>query len=130
MSNKNKVLYSEVVLDNESKNKLISTLQSKLPEGWDIFAHHMTIVFGKGLDDKSEVGKSVTLVVTELGLSEKAMAVKVEGYATNNKIPHITVAVNTANGGKPFNSNQIKNWSSLDLSQALELNGVVTEITQ
>lgn len=101
-------MYSAVVLDNESKDKLVNALSKKLPEGWTVFAHHMTISFGKGLDDKSEIGKSVTLVVTELGLSDKAMAVKVEGYPTNNKIPHVTVAVNTANGGKPFNSNQIK----------------------
>lgn len=90
----------------------------------------MTISFGKGLDDKSEIGKSVTLVVTELGLSDKAMAVKVEGYPTNNKIPHVTVAVNTANGGKPFNSNQIKEQAVLDLVETLELHGVVTEVKQ
>ena len=128
--NKDKVLYSAVVLDNESKDKLVNALSKKLPEGWTVFAHHMTISFGKGLDDKSEIGKSVTLVVTELGLSDKAMAVKVEGYPTNNKIPHVTVAVNTANGGKPFNSNQIKEWAVLDLVEILELHGVVTEVKQ
>ena len=128
--NKGKVLYSAVVLDDESKNKLIAALQSKLPEGWTVYAHHMTIVFGKGLEDKSEIGKSVTLLATELGLSNKAMAVKVEGYPTNNKIPHITVAVNTADGGKPYNSNQIKEWQGLELTETLELRGVVTEIKQ
>ena len=127
-NNKDKVLYSAVVIDKESKNKLINALASKLPEGWKVFAHHMTIVFGKGLEDKSEIGKTVTLTATELGLSDKAMAVKVEGYHTNNKIPHVTVAVNTAEGGKPFNSNQIKDWHSLD--ETLELHGVVTEIKQ
>ena len=127
-NNKDKVLYSAVVIDKESKNKLINALSSKLPEGWKVFAHHMTIVFGKGLEDKSEIGKTVTLTATELGLSDKAMAVKVEGYHTNNKIPHVTVAVNTAEGGKPFNSNQIKDWHSLD--ETLELHGVVTEIKQ
>ena len=126
--NKNKVLYSAVVIDKESKDKLMNALSSKLPEGWTVFAHHMTIVFGKGLDDKSEIGKAVTLTATELGLSDKAMAVKVEGYHTNNKIPHITIAVNTDDGGKPFNSNQIKDWYGLD--ETLELHGVVAEITQ
>ena len=127
-NNKDKVLYSAVVIDKESKDKLMNALASKLPEGWKVFAHHMTIVFGKGLEDKSEIGKTVTLTATELGLSDKAMAVKVEGYHTNNKIPHVTVAVNTAEGGKPFNSNQIKDWHSLD--ETLELHGVVTEIKQ
>ena len=127
-NNKDKVLYSAVVIDKESKDKLMNARASKLPEGWKVFAHHMTIVFGKGLEDKSEIGKTVTLTATELGLSDKAMAVKVEGYHTNNKIPHVTVAVNTAEGGKPFNSNQIKDWHSLD--ETLELHGVVTEIKQ
>ena len=128
--NKNKVLYSAVVLDSESKERLINTLSSKIPEGWVIYAHHMTIAFGKGLDDKSQIGKSVSLLVTDLGLSDLALAVKAEGYPTNNKIPHITIAVNKAEGGKPFNSNQIKNWSSLGLGDTLVLNGVVTEVTQ
>jgi hypothetical protein len=38
-----------------------------------------------------------------------AMAVKVEGYPSNNAIPHITVAVNP-NGGKPVMSNDITKW--------------------
>ena len=54
-NNKDKVLYSAVVIDKESKDKLMNALASKLPEGWKVFAHHMTIVFGKGLEDKSEI---------------------------------------------------------------------------
>ena len=123
-----KSLYSAVVLDEQSKNKLLAAVGSKIPEGWKVYAHHMTVVFGKGLDNKSQIGKNIKLVVTQLGFSDMAMAVKAEGYPTKNKIPHITIAVNTAEGGKPYNSNQISDWSDSDLS--LELTGVVTEVKQ
>jgi hypothetical protein len=123
-----KVLYSAVVLDEKSKKALISKFSNKIPPGWDTFCHHMTIAFGKGLDDKTQVGKNVSLKVIGLGISEMAIAVKVEGYPSNNDIPHITVAVNTKKGGKPFLSNKITNWKKLDLGSSMTLNGTVTEI--
>jgi len=124
-----KVLYSAVVLDGESRAKLLEKFPT--PKGFKVFAHHMTIVFGKGLDDKSEVGKRVTLTVTELGKSDKAMAVKVEGYPSANEIPHITLAVNTSKGGKPFMSNQITNWSPVENFNVenFTVTGIVTEVT-
>jgi hypothetical protein len=36
----------------------------------------MTISFGKGVKNKEDLGKSVNLTVTDLGLSDMAMAVK------------------------------------------------------
>jgi len=119
-----KILYAAVVLDNESKNKLLNSLE--IPEGWKAFAHHMTIVFGKGLDDKNEVGRTVYLKATEVGYSNLAMAVKVIGYPSTNDIPHITVAVNVAEGGKPFLSNKITDWKTLD--SPIHLSGVVEEL--
>ena len=121
-----KVLYSAVVLDEKSHDELLAKFKDSIPEGWKTFAHHMTIVFGKGLDDRSEVGKRVTLTVTELGESDKAMAVKVKGYRSTNEIPHITLAVNTLEGGKPFMSNQITNWSPVE---NFTVTGTVTEVT-
>jgi len=125
---KKKVLYSAVVLDEQSKSKLLTALGYQIPEGWKTFAHHMTIVFGKGLPEeiKSDLGKVVDLRATEIGKSDLVMAVKVDGYPTNNDIPHITLAVNTAAGGKPFRSNKITNWEPLD--SYLHLRGTVTEI--
>ena len=119
-----KILYAAVVLDDNSKNKLLNSLE--IPEGWKVFAHHMTIVFGKGLDDKNEVGKTVTLTATKVGYSDLAMAVRVVGYPSTNDIPHITVAVNVAEGGKPFYSNQITNWKSLD--NPIHLSGIIEEL--
>lgn len=106
------VLYSAVFLDAASKNKLLDFFADKIPTGWTPIAHHMTIAFGKPLKDPKENGKNVTLTVTEVGISDMAMAVKVEGYPSNNKIPHITIAINP-NGGKPVMSNDITKWQPI-----------------
>lgn len=123
-----KVLYSAIVLNDESQKNLIDHFGSNLPDGWKVFAHHMTIIFGKGIEDKSEIGKEVVLTVTALGSSDMALAVKVEGYPTTNDIPHVTVAVNVAEGGKPFMSNKITDWGTVDLGYPLKLYGTVTDI--
>lgn len=128
LKEQSRVLYSAVVLDDESRKELIDTFASDIPEGWEVIAHHMTIVFGKGLEDKSELGKEVELLVTKLGISDMAMAVKVVGYPSANKIPHVTIAVNRAEGGKPFLSNKITNWDDVDLGHQLKLYGTVKEI--
>jgi hypothetical protein len=83
----------------------------------------MTITFAKPLPNKEDLGKEVTLTVTDLGLSDMAMAVKVSGYPSNNEIPHITIAVNP-NGGKPVMSNAITNWVKI---KPFNVSGKVTE---
>jgi hypothetical protein len=118
------VLYSAVVLDQASKNKLLDMVGDKIPDGWKIFAHHMTIVFGKGVTNKEDLGKNIVLTVTNLGLSDMAMAVRVNGYETTNAIPHITIAINP-DGGKPVMSNQITKWQNI---KPFTIQGVVTEI--
>lgn len=117
------VLYSAVVLDNASKNKLIDRFALEIPENWKIIAHHMTITMGE-LKDKTDLGKEVVLKVTKVGLSDMAMAVQVEGYTTKNAIPHVTLAVNP-DGGKPVMSNDIKKWQDV---KTFNIIGVVTEI--
>ena len=118
------VSYSGVVLDPASRTKLLSHLHPhEIPEGWKIFSNHMTITMGP-LKDKTDIGKEVRLTVTEVGLSDMAMAVKVEGYPSKNAIPHITIAVNP-NGGKQVMSNDITKWQPV---KHFGINGVVTEI--
>jgi hypothetical protein len=120
------ILYSAVVLDDESRAKLLEKFP--IPNGFRIFAHHMTIVFGKGLpeDLKGDLGKEVTLTVKSLGVSDKAIAVSVDGYLSSNEIPHITLAVNTSEGGKPYDSNRIEDWKGV---KDFTINGVVTEVS-
>ena len=118
------VLYSAVVLDNGSKAALLSRVEDMIPKGWKVFAHHMTIVFGKGVPNKEDLGKEVTLYVEAIGLSDMAMAVKVVGYPSTNAIPHITIAINP-DGGKPVMSNNITSWQKI---KNFAIKGIVTEI--
>lgn len=117
------VLYSCVLLGNASKTKLLDRFALVIPTDWKIFAHHMTITLGE-MKDKSDLGKEVILKVTKIGLSEMAMAVQVEGYPSNNAIPHVTLAVNP-DGGKPKDSNEITKWQVI---KPFNIMGIVTEI--
>lgn len=125
---------ASVILDNGSRDKLIEAVNSlpqinKLLEGWDVIAHHMTINFGKGLpeDLKGDLGKTVQLRVNSIGMSDMAIAVGVEGYHSDNEKPHITIAVNRAEGGKPVMSNKIQNWEKW--SDGPTVSGKVSEET-
>lgn len=87
----------------------------------------MTICMGElSESQKSDIGKLVTLTCTELGKSDKAIALKVEGYSSSNSTPHITLFVNTANGGKPVDSKKITEWNPL--SRQITVQGIVTEV--
>lgn len=124
-----KVLYSGVILDDSSKSKLLAQFASKIPAGWKTFAHHMTTSFAKPLANEDDLGKEVELTVIELGVSDKALAVKVEGYPTDNEIPHITIAVNVDEGGKPYDSNKITDWGRVDLGETLKVYGTLKNVT-
>lgn len=117
------ISYSAIVLDPASKNRILEFVGDKIPEGWTVIAHHMTINLGP-LKDKTDLGKNVVITATELGLSDMAMALKVTGYPSKNEIPHVTVAINP-NGGKPVMSNQITKWQNI---KNFNLMGTVTEL--
>lgn len=132
------ILYSAVVLDQASLTKLLQmagNYPAEIPENWVMgkhengetkyFCDHMTICLGP-LKDKSTIGKEVTLTVTHVGMSDMAMAFRVEGYETKNAIPHITLAVNK-DGGMPKMSNDITKWQDI---KHFFVNGVVTEISR
>lgn len=124
MYKESNVLYSAVILDNASKNSLLSRLEGDIPNGWTTIAHHMTIVFGKALPNQEDLDKEVTLTVTGIGLSDMAIAVSVDGYPSTNQTPHITVAINP-NGGTPSMSKEITQWRKI---KSFNLFGVVSEI--
>ena len=138
------VSYSAVVIDEESKAKLMKAAQEiGIPEGFvhqtkagKPLPHHMTIKMG-GLFHKKpskdysqiyDVGEVVKMKVVSIGLDENAMAAEVElpeGKKSKNKIPHVTIAI--PEGGKPFLSNKIpmENWQSIT---PFEISGTVKEV--
>tara|TARA_R100000808_G_C2143313_1_gene151094 strand:+ start:1730 stop:2185 length:456 start_codon:yes stop_codon:yes gene_type:complete len=131
------VRYSGITLDN-SRRELLDKVD--IPEGWEVVAHHMTIVpfspivHPKGKHDFSEdypVGSQQKLTVTHVGQSDKALAVKVEPagpISPKVKFPHITVAVNREEGGKPFDSNKIPEENFVAI-KPFELSGIVEEVS-
>ena len=123
------LLYSAVVLDDDNRAKLIKFVDGiiDISSTWKRIAHHMTMGFKKPVPDhlRNDIGKSVQLNVTELGISNDAIAVKVEGYHSDNKIPHITVAI--PKNGKPFNSNLITKWYPV---HQITLTGTVMEVKE
>ena len=122
-----RITYSCVVLDDKSRSMLLEHLSNNIPNNFEIIAHHMTINMGELEPEmKHMISDKVTLKVTKIGISELALAVAVEGFPSKNDIPHITVAVNRKDGGKPFDSNKITNWQPVQF--ALELTGIVTEV--
>ncbi len=124
---KNKISYSAVVLDAASKKRLLNLLSSMVPNGWDKIAHHMTICMGQLPKDlKNKIGEKIQLSVDGVGMSDKALAVRVLGFEIKNKIPHVTVAIDRKNGAKPYDSNKIEKW--IYFGGELYLTGIVEEI--
>ena len=130
---KSKVIYFGVfIFYNEySKLAILKLLQDnnvKLPKGWKLYNHHMTIAFNNGSTEfdnlynkyKDGFGQNVRLKIDGIGVSDDAIAVRVNWkYPIANKIPHITVA--TPPDGKPVNSNKITNW--FDLKEPITIYG-------
>jgi hypothetical protein len=121
---KKTISYSAVVLDHESSELLLNKFNGEIPDGWKKYAHHMTIALGKAIEDEKLLGSSQILTVTQIGKSDMVIAVRVEGFPSKNKIPHVTLAVNPE-GGKPFMSNKIEEWKDIE---PFEITGEVRNI--
>jgi|SRR5210317_112621 len=122
--------YTALVLWEESRDLLLDTIPpiAGTPKEWEEIAHHMTIQFGSPkLPEELEhtEGRDYELTATHFGYTDKVLAVRVEGFPSKNDVPHVTVAVNRKEGGKPFMSNQIDNWE--ELGEPLTLYGKVKE---
>lgn len=128
----NSVVFSGVVLNKESREYLVNILKVAYPktieDGWAIHCHHMTICLGE-LTDKSLIGQEVELTIIGIGKSDLSSAVKVDGYSgvVKNEIPHVTLAVNFKEGGKPQDSNDIKEW--FEFYPDKKLIGVIKEVS-
>ena len=107
-----RIAYAGVILDEDTSEQLLARFESEIPEDWTRDAHHMTVSLGKSIPNQVDLGKEVTLTVTAVGKSDDAVAVAVSGYPSRNALPHITLAIPP--GGKPFNSNKITDWKSIE----------------
>lgn len=126
-NNMSLISYSAVVLDNNSRQRLIERFKDIIPEGWTILADHMTINLGE-IDSKYEkyLGFPIRLSVNDVAMDDKVIAVGVTGFESFNTKPHITLAINKENGGKPMMSNKLINWENL--KRPLLITGKVTEV--
>lgn len=126
-TNIKKVLYSAVVLNEDSHTMLVNAFKTFIPKDFKVYAHHMTINMGELKEEyRKYLGMDVMLKVVALGIDEKVVAVKVEGFPTVNKIPHVTLAVDVNNGGRPVMSNNIVNWHPVNMMFMLK--GKVEEV--
>ena len=86
---------------------------------WKKYCDHVTIVYNDGNVEKQKlaetleplIGTKETMQVTHIGLSDMAVAFRVD-YKTTNKISHVTVAV--APNAKPVESNYITDWEEIE----------------
>lgn len=111
--------YVGVFLDGNSKG-LLQKLRTFVPEDWVWYGDHMSIKyigkmypedFPEPYNELALSQKPVKLTVTHVGISDEAIAVKVEGYPVEGQIPHITLA--TPMGGSPRASKNITNWKKI-----------------
>ena len=122
-----KISYSAVVLEERSRERLLKKFGEMIPEGWEVVAHHMTINMGElNPDLERYLGLPVSLNVVSFAQDDKVVAVGVTGFESANAQPHITLAVNRQEGGKPFMSNNLTRWDSIN--RPLRLVGKVTEV--
>ena len=116
-----------MVLDKDARFRLVERYKRFIPQNFEILAHHMTINMGE-IDPEyvKYLGMSVNLTVEEIAMDDKVVAVGVSGFYSKNPKPHITLAVNTFEGGKPKMSNNLTNWEKV--KRPLTISGKVTEV--
>ena len=116
-------IYFGVFLDADESERVYNIVNSlhgiDIPDDWRKYTSHMTIIY----NNKSEiaqawakataprVGEDVLLKATHIGMSDKAIAIRVNGEMSANAIPHITIACSPT--GKPVDSNKITNWREI-----------------
>lgn len=120
--------YFGLFLDTDTKNRLMDMLTDNIDYNIalnvadKIFIDHCTLLHVSQLHGNSEiynylkgyVGEKFQIVINGVGISDKAMAFRVDekSVVCVNDIPHITIA--TFRGGKPVDSNEITNWKDIE----------------
>ena len=133
--------YLAVVLNEESQALLKGySFHREVPDykNWQTQCHHMTIAFGKWAPEQEAlIGEEVLLFCDAFGFTDKTIAVRVKSarltkdcsaiareVLSTNKVPHITMWVNRAQGCVPVNSNLISNYDEHRIP-GIPLKGIV-----
>lgn len=94
------------VLDSYTRAILLKSVPPLFP---DVIAHHVTVKFGKDLDDT--VPNCTKVRVIGVAVSDKVQAVVVEldgiSIREDGKRYHITISIDRATGAKPVDSNKV-----------------------
>lgn len=120
--------YYGLFLGTDNKNMLMDTLTDNIDYNIAlgvadrIFIDHCTLLHKSQLDSngnlqsylESSLGKSMSIKLVAVGISDKSMAFKVEGVDNicANEVPHVTIA--TFRGGNPVDSNNITEWKDIE----------------
>jgi len=133
---KNSVSYTGLVLSRADHNKLVNFVKDDVDtfaNGWEILAHHVTINLGKFKGDRSLIGQTFPIHITNIAQDSLVAAVGVnlprQEIQSSNNVPHITVAVNRAAGAKPMLSNKLDWSSAVPALIQLVLNGTLMEVS-
>ena len=129
--------YTGAVLNPDSRKRLMAVLDEEIPMGWTLYGHHMTTNLGapgEGIEEgpqktivQGNVGKLAELTPVAIGISDKVIAIEVESDIPSiNETKHITIAV--APGAKPYDSNKITSWQSLDSEQQSAIGLLVSDV--
>ena len=113
--------YTAIILNPDEQDRLKAATAGYVPDGWMLYCHHLTLNMDRmngELNDLELHGAECTITLDAIGMTDKAIAVRASDFRTKtlvplnsiNKVPHITVAVNTKKGGKPKSSHEIKMW--------------------
>lgn len=114
-----KWIYFGIFLDKVSRERL--KMNFDIPEDWKWYGDHVTLCFNDNSllskvaaeINKGYVGAERSIKVTGIGISENAMALRVQlpmGVVCTNKVAHITIGAKT----KPVDSNAIEIWHDID----------------
>ena len=122
--------YWGIVFDARTVMKLMRKFQQHIPDGWTVWAHHVTLTHVS--DEREDVqdeldlrlGEHVPVRLVSLGISDEAVAlgVTVSGVPCLRALPHLTLA--TAPGVGAVKSNAITRWVPLS-KQANVADGLI-----
>jgi len=122
-----KIAYSAVVIDDRSRYRLIQKFKDIIPTEFEIVAHHMTINQGEIDPDYADyLGMTIRLTINDIAMNDMVIALGVTGFYSENPKPHLTLAVNRDEGGKPMMSRDLTNWEKL--KRPFYITGRISEV--